>query len=120
MVGIVVVSHSKLLADGVIDLVRMTSKKVMIAAAGGLENGEYGTSFDLINKAIDEVYSDDGVIIFADLGSSIMTAEMVIEERSNPEIVLSKVGLVEGAFAAGIYAENDMSLIDIVQKLNEK
>ncbi|MBQ0035412.1 MAG: PTS-dependent dihydroxyacetone kinase phosphotransferase subunit DhaM [Firmicutes bacterium] len=117
MVGIVIVSHSKLLAEGVIDLVRMTSKKVKIAAAGGLENGEYGTSYDLINKAIDEVYSEDGAIIFVDLGSSIMTSEMVIEDRNNPKIVLSKADLVNGAFAASIYAENNATLEEIISKV---
>lgn len=117
MVGIVIVSHSKLLAEGVIDLVRMTSKKVKIAAAGGLDNGEYGTSFDLINKAIDEVYSDDGVILFVDLGSSIMTSEMVLEDRNNSKIKLSKAELVNGAFAASIYAENNMPIEDIISKI---
>ena len=120
MVGIVVVSHSKLLAEGVVDLVRMTSKKVKIVPAGGLENGDYGTSYDLINKAIDEVYSEDGVIIFADLGSSIMTSEMIVEERNDERIILSKVGIVEGAFAASIYAENNMPLQDIIKMINNE
>ena len=120
MVGIVIVSHSKLLAEGVVDLVRMTSKKVNIAIAGGLESGEYGTSFDLINKAIDEVYTDDGVIICTDLGSSIMTTEMVLEERNNQKIVLSKASIVEGAFAAAIYAENNDSLTEILNKIEKE
>lgn len=120
MVGIVVVSHSKLLADGVVDLVRMTSKKVKIKAAGGLENSEYGASYDLINKAIDEVYSDDGVILLADLGSSIMTSEMIVEERNNEKIVLSKASLVEGAFAASIYAENNTPLNEIVETIEKE
>lgn len=120
MVGIVVVSHSKLLAEGVVDLVRMTSKKVKIATAGGLENGEYGTSIEAINKAVENVYSEDGVIIFADLGSSIMTSEMLVEEKQDEKIVLSKASVVEGAFAACIYAENGMSLNDILNMINNE
>ncbi|MFQ9359146.1 MAG: hypothetical protein ACLR2D_07995 [Anaerobutyricum hallii] len=34
-------------------------------------------SFEKDYEAIDEVYSDDGVAIFMDLGSAVMTTEMV-------------------------------------------
>lgn len=120
MVGIVIVSHSKKLAEGVIDLVRMNAKKVKIEAAGGLENEEYGVSLDRINEAIDKVYSDDGVLILCDLGSSIMTSEMAVELNSDKKIILNKTSLVEGAFAASIYAENDLSLEEINNKINEE
>lgn len=120
MVSIVVVSHSKQLAEGVVHLVRMTSKKVKIKAAGGLENGDYGTSIDTIRKAIDEVYSEDGVIVLVDIGSAIMTTEMAIEERNDPKIILSKASLVEGAFAASIYAENELPIEDIINTISNE
>lgn len=65
------------------------------------------------------MYSDDGIIILTDIGSSVMTAEMAIELNPDKKIILSKASLVEGAFSASIYAENNMSLQNIVNKLSE-
>ena len=94
MVGFVIVSHSAKLAEGVADLARMMAKTVPIAAAGGLEDGSFGTSFEKISNAIDQVYSGDGVILLMDMGSAVMTAEMVIESMSLEEILeeLAQVG----------------------------
>ena len=120
MVGIVIVSHSKKLAEGVVDLVRMMANKVPIEPAGGLEDGTYGTSFDLINKAVEDVYSEDGVLVLVDIGSAVMTTEMVIEMNSDKKIVLSNANLVEGAVASSVYSEIGMSLEEIADKLKEE
>ena len=68
MVGFVIVSHSAKLAEGVADLARMMAKSAPIAPAGGLEDGSFGTSFEKISSAIDQVYSEDGVILLMDMG----------------------------------------------------
>ena len=83
MVGFVIVSHSAKLAEGVVDLARMMAKEVPIAAAGGLEDGGFGTSFEKIQRAVEQVYSDDGVILLMDMGSAVMTAEMVLESMED-------------------------------------
>ena len=70
MVGFVIVSHSAKLAEGVADLARMMAKSAPIAPAGGLEDGGVGTSFDKISAAVEQVYSDDGVILLMDMGSA--------------------------------------------------
>ena len=87
MVGFVIVSHSRTLADGVVELTSMMADGVPIRAAGGLDDGSFGTSYEKIANAIDEIYSDDGVIVLMDMGSAVMTAEMVLE--SMPERKLS-------------------------------
>ena len=79
MVGFVIVSHSETLAKGVVELTKMMADDVPIRAAGGLDDGSFGTSFEKISNAIEEVYSDDGVIVLMDLGSAVMTTEMVLE-----------------------------------------
>ena len=79
MVGFVIVSHSQTLADGVVELTKMMADGVPIRAAGGLEDGGFGTSYEKIANAIEEIYSDDGVIVLMDMGSAVMTAEMVLE-----------------------------------------
>ena len=40
MVGIVIVSHSQKLAEGVVEISRMMAKSAPIVAAGGLEDGD--------------------------------------------------------------------------------
>ena len=45
MVGIVVVSHSRKLAEGVMEIARMMAAGVPIAAAGGMEDDGLGTSY---------------------------------------------------------------------------
>ncbi len=51
-----------------------------------MDDGGFGTSFEKITEAIDEVYSDDGVAIFMDLGSAVMTTEMVLESMEDRKI----------------------------------
>jgi len=117
MVGFVIVSHSKKLAEGVIDLVRMTSKKVKIEAAGGMDDGTYGTSFDKINEAINKVMDNDGVIVLCDMGSAVMTTEMVIENFPNDKVLLANCSLVEGAVTGAIEAECDLPIDKIMEDL---
>ena len=73
MVGIVIVSHSTHLAESVIEMAAVMAQDTPMAAAGGLEDGSFGTSFEKITAAIDSVYSDDGVLVLMDLGSAVMT-----------------------------------------------
>ena len=44
MVGIVIVSHSKNLADSVVEFTGLMAPDAKIAAAGGMEDGGFGTS----------------------------------------------------------------------------
>ena len=80
MVGLVIVSHSELIARGVMELCRQMAPNVPMAAAGGLPGGEIGTDFERIYEAIASVGGDDGVAVLFDLGSALMTTEMVVEQ----------------------------------------
>ena len=80
MVGIVIVSHSEKIARGVVELCRQMAPEVAMAAAGGLEGGEIGTDFQRIYDAVEAVKSEDGVAILFDMGSALMTTEMVMEQ----------------------------------------
>ena len=119
MVGLVIVSHSAKLAEGVVDLARMMAKTAPIAAAGGLEDGSFGTSFEKISNAVDEVYSDDGVLILMDMGSAVMTAEMVMESMDDRKIVLADCPVAEGAVTAAVGSEAGMSLEEILADLEQ-
>lgn len=89
MVGFVIVSHSETLANGVVELTKMMADGVPIRAAGGLDGGGFGTSYEKISNAIEEIYSDDGMIVLMDMGSAVMTAEMVLEAMPERNLVLA-------------------------------
>ena len=119
MVGLVIVSHSAKLAEGVADLARMMAKTAPIAAAGGLEDGGFGTSFEKISRAVDQVYSDEGVILLMDMGSAVMTAEMVMESMEGRRLALADCPVAEGAVTAAVGAEAGMALEDILDDLSQ-
>ena len=113
MVGIVVASHSRRLAEGVVELAQMMAPEVPMAAAGGMDDGSTGTSYKKILGAMTQVYSEDGVAILMDMGSAAMTAEMAIEFLDKPKLKLVDCPLVEGAVAAAIESYQGKSLEEI-------
>ena len=110
MVGIVIVSHSQNIADGVVELCKQMAAAVPMAAAGGLEDGSIGTDFQKIYEAVEAVQSEDGVAVLFDLGSAIMTTEMVLESFEGVTIKMADAPLVEGAVAAAVTASMGMDL----------
>ncbi|MBR4152987.1 MAG: PTS-dependent dihydroxyacetone kinase phosphotransferase subunit DhaM [Selenomonadaceae bacterium] len=117
MVGIVIASHSQKLSEGVIEVARMMAENAPLAAAGGMENGDLGTSYDKILNAIDKVYSDDGVVILADMGSAVMTAEMVLEDIEYENIKILNCPLVEGAILAAMESVEGRDLEDLAERV---
>ena len=122
-VGIVIVSHSERLAEGVAELARdMAQSGVMIAAAGGREDGGMGTSIEKVTAALQAVTSPDGILVLLDLGSAVMIAEMAIEaltEEEKRRTVISSAPLVEGAVLAALEAASGSSLQEVVEAANE-
>ena len=110
MVGIVIVSHSQKIAEGVVELCKQMAAEVPMAAAGGLADGTIGTDFQKIYEAVEAVQSDDGVAVLFDLGSAIMTTEMVLESFEGVAIKMADAPLVEGAVAAAVTASMGMDL----------
>ena len=116
MVGIVIVSHSCTLAEGVVELCRMTAPNANMLAAGGMEDGGLGTSYEKIKGAVERADEGDGVLILADMGSSVMTAEMVLE---GVKAELADCPLVEGAVVAAISSAAGLSMEDIKDSLGK-
>src|SRR5207247_8339686 len=81
-VGIVVVSHSATLAEGVVELARqMAGEDVRLEPAGGIDAPDHplGTDAVLVTQAIERADTGDGVLVLMDLGSAVMSAEMAVE-----------------------------------------
>src|SRR5262245_25952428 len=101
MIGLVIVSHSATLAEGVCDLARQVAgDKVMLAAAGGTNDpaSPIGTDPSRVLAAIESVCTGDGVLVLMDLGSAVLSAEMAVEmldENKRPQVRLCAAALVE-------------------------
>ena len=84
IVGIVVVSHSQRLADGLIDLLReLVPDRVPIEAAAGTADGGIGTSDRLIRAAVLRADRGVGVAVLADLGSAVLTVQTVLADADD-------------------------------------
>ncbi|HUA05127.1 MAG TPA: phosphoenolpyruvate--protein phosphotransferase [Solirubrobacteraceae bacterium] len=118
MVGIVVVSHSEALAEGVVALAREMGPRPELAleAAGGTsEPGVLGTDAERVREAIERAMSPDGVLVLMDLGSALMSAEFAVDLLGDPPgpVLLSEAPLVEGAVAAAAAASGGASLEEV-------
>jgi len=119
VVGLVIVSHSAALADGVAELAReMGGGEVAIESAGGLEDGAIGTDAERVRLAVERARSPDGVLVLMDLGSALMSAEMAVEmvEPDGGPVVLCGAPLVEGAVAAAARARAGASLDEVARE----
>ena len=118
MVGIVVVSHSRRLAEAAVELalqmVRGTPPPIEVAA--GLDSHVLGTDAARVKEAIDRVASSEGVLVLMDLGSAVLSAELALELRGDVAecpIVLSDAPLVEGLVAAVALAAAGAPLAEV-------
>ena len=124
MVGIVIVSHSWKISEGVCDLAReMGNNNPGIISAGGLEDGSLGTDAERIAEAITQADQGDGVVIMADIGSAIMSAEAAIEllEDNDSDIraEIADAPIVEGAVCAAVEAAGGGSLDSVLTAAEE-
>jgi PTS hybrid protein len=106
-VGIVLVSHSAKLAEGLAELAAQMAPDVKIVPAGGLAGGGIGTDYDEVVAAVQRADSGSGVVLLYDLGSAQMTAELAVESLADPSSAAVVAGpLVEGAIAAAVAAQS--------------
>jgi PTS hybrid protein len=113
-VGLVVVSHSARIAEGVVELAGQMAGQVRIRAAGGTDDGGIGTDATLIAEAIAAADDGDGVLVLVDLGSAVLSAQLAIDELVDEEIRdrvrISGAPLVEGTVVAAVQASTGSAL----------
>ncbi|QHT47778.1 PTS-dependent dihydroxyacetone kinase phosphotransferase subunit DhaM [Bacillus sp. SB49] len=118
-VGIVLVSHSDKVTEGIKELLDQVVGSVPVVSAGGSEDGGIGTSFDRIQTAIQSIEAEN-VLVFYDLGSAKMNAEMAIEMSEQVKAQLVSYPILEGAYLAAVEASIDKSLEDILASLQKE
>ncbi|MBM7866243.1 PTS-dependent dihydroxyacetone kinase phosphotransferase subunit DhaM [Heliobacterium gestii] len=108
MVGIVIVSHSAKVAEGICDLAgQMARADQKILAAGGMADGSIGTDAVRVSEAIQAAWSDDGVLVLVDLGSAVLSTDMALElldESMRAKVRVADAPILEGAISAVVEA----------------
>ena len=122
MVSLVLVSHSRQLAEGLRDMVaQVAGGDVRVETAGGTADGRLGTSAPLIEAAIraavgGAVDRADGVLVLLDLGSAALSLEIALEELDPADRAIVRVSngpLVEGAVMAAVQVSIGASLDEV-------
>ncbi|AZA10306.1 dihydroxyacetone kinase phosphoryl donor subunit DhaM [Corynebacterium pseudopelargi] len=115
-VGIVLVSHSQRLAEGLRELAQQMASEVTIIAAGGLEDGSIGTSYDRVEQAAESLLAQGlEVLLLSDLGSATMTVEMVVDFHEGEALRFVDAPFVEGAIAAAVAAQQGDDLDQVAK-----
>lgn len=122
-VGIVIVSHSPLVAQGAADMVKqMVGQEVAVTFCGGNADGGLGTDVAAIRSCIEQAWSPAGVAVLVDLGGAEMNAEMAIElldDTRREQIYLCNAPLVEGAVMAATEASVGSDLTAVKEAAEE-
>lgn len=63
------------------------------------------------------MYSDDGVALIMDMGSAVMTAEMVMESMEDRKIKMIDCPIVEGTVIAALEVPSGTSLEQLQEKV---
>jgi phosphoenolpyruvate-protein phosphotransferase/dihydroxyacetone kinase phosphotransfer subunit len=108
-VGLVVVSHSRVLGDAAVALAReMAPGDLAIEVAAGLDETTFGTDAVAIAEAIGAADSGAGVVVLMDLGSAVLSAELALDLLDDPDardrVLLCPAPLVEGLVVAAVTA----------------
>ena len=106
-VGLVVVSHSRALANAAVSLAQemIHGAGVPIAVAAGLDGTTFGTDATAIVEAIGAADQGQGVVVLMDLGSAVLSAELaleLVEDDVRDRVVLCPAPLVEGLVVAAV------------------
>ena len=122
-VSLVLVSHSRKLAEGVAELAgQMTGGGVALYPVGGSDDGNgsgdgdgggLGTSAPNILAALEEALQGGGsALVLMDLGSAALNAALALEllQEGRERAALAEAPLVEGAVLAAVEAASGSDL----------
>jgi PTS hybrid protein len=119
LVGLVLISHSGKLVEGLREMVaQVAGDDVHVATAGGTEDGRLGTSAPQIEGAIRGVLDAgaDAALVLLDLGSAALSLELALEELDETDrarVRISEAPLVEGAILAAVQASIGASIEEV-------
>lgn len=119
-VSLVLISHSAQLAQGLADLAKQMANDVDIIPVGGTAAGDLGTDFSRLEAAVAaQRQRKFSVLLFADLGSSKLSGESLLDILGDDQIQLAEAPFIEGAVAAAVAAQGGKSLAECAEQARE-
>lgn len=116
-VGLVFVSHSAKIADGLVELAGQMAPNTKLVPAGGTDDDGLGTSFTKVLSGIAAADSGAGVVVLCDLGSAVLTAETALDfldDDIRGRVRIVDAPLVEGGVAAAVTSETGGDLAAVL------
>lgn len=118
VVALVLVSHSRALAEGLAEVAGQMAPDVTLVAAGGTDDGGLGTGFDRILEALESAtVGGRSAVVLTDLGSAVLTTESALE-AVDPDVAervrMADAPFVEGAVEAAVTAQGGGDLDAVV------
>lgn len=118
-VALVLVSHSRALAEGAVELAAQMAPRVTLLAAGGDGAGGLGTSFEAVEHAVTAATADGrSAVVLTDLGSAVLTTESVLDlldDHVAARVRIADAPFVEGAVAAAVTADGGADLAGVLE-----
>lgn len=116
MVNLMLISHSRKLVEGLKDILLQMAPNINIIISGGDIEGNIGSNFDEIYKLINENINEDGLVIFFDLGSSMLNSQMAIDmldEDKKNKVYLTGTPMVETSVQVAVNISAGQTLDEI-------
>ncbi len=124
-VGLVVVSHSRALAQAAVVLAEemLHGRSLRIEVAAGLDETTLGTDAVSISAAIERADGPGGVVVLMDLGSALLSAELALDLLNDPtardRVTLSPAPIVEGLVVAAVAAAGGASRAEVAAEARD-
>ena len=125
MLGFVVVSHSKDLAEATIHLANEMKRYDFPLINGSGTDGDFlGSNPLTIKEAILNAKTDKGTLVFVDIGSSVLNTQVAIDFLADEgldieNIKIADAPLVEGLIAAVAINDEKADIESILDELKE-
>ena len=122
MVSLIFVSHSYNLAKVTSEYIKkVTNVDIPIAFSGGSgdDHSDLGTDAIDVFNAIMSVYSDDGVVVFCDLGSALISSELalsMLDEEQSKNVRITSAPFIEGGVNAAIQSSLGKSIDEVINE----
>jgi dihydroxyacetone kinase phosphotransfer subunit len=122
MISLIILSHSKKIAEGAAELAREMARGVNIVPIGGTQDGSLGADYEAAKAAIESASENGEALILFDIGSTLMTCQMILDEISDErreKTRLVSAALVEGAVVAAVNISIGLTLDEAVNGMSD-
>ncbi len=117
MVGILILSHSNLIAKGLLETCKQMAQDAYIESIGGIEGRlglDVGLALETLNKMLEV---SEAVIIYSDIGSTVLAAKSIKEmSMKSDKVYIADAPLVEGAIAATVQTTLTNNIEEILEE----